>query len=114
EEAADVRVVQRRDRARLALEALVERTVNGLDGDDAIEPRVARLPHFAHAAGADRGQDLVRSDPRTDLEWQEETWIIGDTRVRDYSRPLPHDSRRQEHTRPHSPDTVLRAGDADG
>src|SRR5262249_12695699 len=33
------------------------------DRDDAIQPRVARLVDFAHAAFADGGQDLVRAEP---------------------------------------------------
>jgi len=65
---ADVRMAQRGNDARLALEALAElRIVGGvrrqnLDCDPPIEPRVARLVHLAHAAGADRRQNLVRAE----------------------------------------------------
>ena len=50
---------------RLTLEALVERRQAFLDGDDAIEAGIARLVDFAHAAGADRLDDLVRTEPGT-------------------------------------------------
>src|SRR5437764_13331973 len=65
---ADVRMRQLRDRARLAVEALAQLRVGGehigqdLDGDDAIEPRVAGAIDFAHAAGAERCEDLVGSE----------------------------------------------------
>ena len=52
-ELADVRMIQRRHGARFALEAFGELLLGDLDGDDAVEPRVARLPHLAHAARAD-------------------------------------------------------------
>ena len=57
-ERADVRMIERRDRARLALEALAqlrvgrERRRQDLDRDRAVEPRVAGAVDFAHAAGA--------------------------------------------------------------
>lgn len=65
EETADVRVRERRDRSRLALETLpssfVEREMRrkDLDRDGAIEACVDRAVDFAHAAGADRRNDLV-------------------------------------------------------
>src|SRR5207237_706204 len=64
---ADMRMAQRRNRAGLALEALAHlgpsRRVLGqhLDGDDAVEPRIARLIDLAHAARAQRTQNLVRA-----------------------------------------------------
>ncbi len=60
-------MVQRGDRARLALEALAESADawSYLDRDRAIEPRVARLVDLAHATGADRREDLVGAEPRT-------------------------------------------------
>ena len=69
EQRADVRMVERRDGPRLALEAGahlgVGRQVLGqhLDRDVAPEARVARAVHLAHAAGAERGDDLVGSEP---------------------------------------------------
>ena len=62
----DVRMVERRGRARLLLEALTAAGVGGqglgqhLDRDLAPEPRVPRPIHLAHAAGAERREDLVR------------------------------------------------------
>jgi len=60
----DVRVRQRGDPPRLALEPRqpvgVRREDLGqhLHGDAAAQPQVARLVHFAHAAGANRAEDL--------------------------------------------------------
>src|SRR5262249_55563271 len=59
---ANVRVVERGERLGLALEALAERAFDGLDGDGAIEARVARLVDLAHAALADGGKYLVWSE----------------------------------------------------
>jgi hypothetical protein len=39
-----------------------------LDGDIAMEPRVAGAEDFAHATRADRSDDLERADPRS---WSE-------------------------------------------
>ena len=66
----DARVRQRGDRARLGLEPPphlgIGRDVrrHHLDGDVAIEPRVARAIHLAHAAGADGFEDLVLREAR--------------------------------------------------
>ena len=54
-----MRMVQGGDGARFLLEPLAVRPVQNLDGDDAIQPRVARLLHLAHAACTDRREDLV-------------------------------------------------------
>ena len=67
-EDADVRVVQRRNCARLAVEPEAQRFVvavfnrERLDGDGAIEPRVDGLVDLAHAARPDGGHDLVRTE----------------------------------------------------
>jgi hypothetical protein len=72
EERADVRVAQRRDRLRLALEPRAPLLVLGelarqhLDRHAPIEPRVFGAPHLAHAAGTDRSDELVGSKTRTD------------------------------------------------
>jgi hypothetical protein len=64
----DRRVVQRRGRARLLLEAadavriLGERVGEELDRDRAAQTRIDRTVHLAHAAGADDAGDLVRTD----------------------------------------------------
>ena len=69
-ERADVRMLEARDVPRFALEPLAparhRRPDAGrqhLDGDEAIEPRVARLVDLAHAAFADEGEDLVGTEP---------------------------------------------------
>ena len=67
-ERADVRVSEGRDRARFALESLAELRVGGkdarenLDGDGAVESRVAGPVDLAHAAGAERRHDFVRAE----------------------------------------------------
>ena len=67
----DVRMRERGHRAGLALEARERVRVGGhgrrhdLDGDVAFEPRVARPVDLAHAAGADGGQNLVRTETGT-------------------------------------------------
>ena len=60
------------DRPRLALEALAQRRDRGdsaagstLIATVAIEPRVARAIHLAHAARAERREDLVGAETRT-------------------------------------------------
>ena len=64
----DVRMIQRRERLRFALEAgqaigiSRERVGQDLDRDVAIQLRVARAIHLAHAAGADRRGDLVGAE----------------------------------------------------
>ena len=71
---ADVRIVQRGNRARFLLEALPrfrigrERAGEHLDGDRAIEPGVARAVDLAHAARAERGDDFVRTETRACFE----------------------------------------------
>src|SRR5437016_3975825 len=52
-------MVQRGHGASFALEAFGELQLGGLDGDDAIQPRIAGLVHLSHASGADLRNDLV-------------------------------------------------------
>ena len=59
---ADVGMVQRRDGFGFALEAFAELRGGNFDGDVAIQPWIVRLPHFAHAALADRRKDFVGSE----------------------------------------------------
>ena len=47
---------------RQAFHVAGDRLWQDLDGDLSIQPGIARAIHFAHAAGADRGEDLVRAD----------------------------------------------------
>ena len=68
-EHADVRVVQRPDRPRFAVEPLAQLRVVGedrredLDGDRAVEPGVAGPVHLSHPAGPDWGNYLGRAQP---------------------------------------------------
>ena len=66
-ERADVRVIERRDRSRFALEALVEPLPSDLDRDGAAEPRVPGAKHLAHAAAPQRRLEFVRSEPRAGI-----------------------------------------------
>ena len=74
---ADVRVVERRDRARLALEALPQlgtgRQVLGkhLHGHGALETGVPRFVDFSHPARGDGSDDLVGSELTTGLDRHE-------------------------------------------
>ena len=69
----DVRVIERREQLRLAAEAGEAIGIPGehlgqeLESDVAREPRVPRPPHLAHPAGADRGRELVGTEPGADL-----------------------------------------------
>jgi hypothetical protein len=63
-----MRVLQRRDRLRLAIEALLRRRVvrplgrQHFDRDDAIEARVAGFVDLAHAARAEGAENLVGAE----------------------------------------------------
>ena len=78
----DVGMVERRQHLRFALEprepfGIVRRTVRqDLDGDVAIELRVAGAVDLAHAARADRRDDFVRAKPRSDGQRHE---IVADS-----------------------------------
>ena len=54
-------MIQRRHGSRLALEAIAEPLGRDLDGHVAAHARIAGAVDLAHAAGAERRQDLVRS-----------------------------------------------------
>ncbi len=66
----DVRVVERSEHLRLALEARQALRVGSkevgqdLDRDLAVQARVARSIHLTHAARAQRADDFVGADPR--------------------------------------------------
>ncbi len=66
----DVRMVERRDRARLAFEPPQPVAVGreggrqDLDRDAAPEPRIARTIDLAHPAGAEQADDFIRSEMR--------------------------------------------------
>jgi len=69
-----VRVGEGRDGAGLALEARATFRVGAqfsgedLDGDRALEARVAGLVDLAHSAGADQPDDFVGTEPRARRE----------------------------------------------
>jgi DNA invertase Pin-like site-specific DNA recombinase len=65
---ADVRMIQRRDCARLAVEASTEFLMRDLDGDGPAEAGVAGLVDRAHAAFANLAENLVRAEPATGLD----------------------------------------------
>ncbi len=54
-------MIQGRDGARLALDAVCETLGGNLDRHIAVRAGVARLVHLAHAAGADQLQDFIRA-----------------------------------------------------
>ena len=72
-QAADVRVIERGDRLGLAREARAELRVTRqlrrehLHRDLAVQARIARLIHLAHASGTDQGEDFVGAEPCTRL-----------------------------------------------
>jgi hypothetical protein len=68
-------MVERRDRARLTLEPVAEGDCGNLDGDIAVQPRVRRTVHLAHATFTDAFDDLVRSEGRP---WCKGHWIVRD------------------------------------
>ena len=67
-ELADVRVIERRNGARFALEAVAEFGGRLLDGDEPVQPRVTRFVHRAHSASPERFEDVVRAEPRAGLQ----------------------------------------------
>ena len=67
-ELADVRMIQRGHRARFALEPFRKLLAGNLDGDRAVEARVARLVHFPHAARANEREDLIGTELRAGRE----------------------------------------------
>jgi hypothetical protein len=81
----DVRVVQRRQQVRLALETseavrvVGEQVWQDLYGDLAPEPHVTRPVDFSHASCAEGGQDLVRPEARTGRDGHD--GAVGDSTV---------------------------------
>jgi hypothetical protein len=71
----DVRVVERRGRACLTLEACESTGVAGelrrkhFDGDVTPQLHMARAMYLAHAPRTDRAEDLVRTEPRSRNEY---------------------------------------------
>ena len=73
---ADVRMIERGDCARFAVEALAELWIarelraENLDRDGSVEPRIARPINFAHPARAEGSLNLVRAESNAWLEKQ--------------------------------------------
>jgi hypothetical protein len=61
-ERVDIRMIQRRDQARLALEAFAKARGGNFDRHIAPEPRIVGAIHFAHSALADQREDLVGAE----------------------------------------------------
>src|SRR5215471_8850731 len=61
-EVADVGMIQGRNRARLAAEAVGEIRLREFDGDTPVETGVHRLPNFAHTTSPDTGQEFIRTE----------------------------------------------------
>ena len=97
----EVRVVQRRSRARLFLEALdplgvrSDRRGQHLEGDVASEPCVTGAIDLAHPAGSESGDDLERSQARARRKRHESGRILSateptsDERVKRADEPEP-------------------------
>jgi hypothetical protein len=68
---ADVRMIQRGNRAALTVEAhtclriVTQVAQDQLEGHRAVQPRVLRPIHCAHAAGAKLADDLIGAKPRS-------------------------------------------------
>ncbi len=65
---ADVRMIERRDRAGFGLEPFAEAVVRYLEGDYPIQAGVTGPVNLAHAARCNKRQNLVRSEASADLQ----------------------------------------------
>src|SRR6516165_3804327 len=65
---ADMRMIQRGNRTRFLLESSRVLGLQPLNRDDAVQPRVVRLPDLTHAARPEGRQNLVRPKLITDSE----------------------------------------------
>jgi hypothetical protein len=61
-EAADVGVIQHRDCADLALEAVAEALRGDFDGHFTTHPRISSAVHFSHTARADGREDFIGAE----------------------------------------------------
>src|SRR6185436_10030976 len=75
-QSTNIRMIQTRDRLRLALEPVAEPLAGNFDGDGASQTRVAGAIHLSHASGAQRSLDLVRSETRSSGELHRITTIL--------------------------------------
>ena len=82
-DAADVRMIEGGQQLRFAPETgdtigiAREDIGKQLDRHVAIEPGIATAIYLPHAAGADRRDDLVRSQASADLQWQRRVSDVG-------------------------------------
>src|SRR6516164_8999219 len=67
---ADMRMIQRGNRTRFLLESSRVLGLQPLNRDDAVQPRVARLPDLTHAARPERRQNFVRPNVPVQLEME--------------------------------------------
>src|ERR1017187_5012163 len=69
EDGHDIGMAEGGDGARFPLEpARVLPQVHYLDGDRTVQPRILRAIHLAHATGAEKTGDPIRSEDRTGAE----------------------------------------------
>jgi hypothetical protein len=72
-------MIQRRDRASLALESLGMLSLETLDRDDAIDSCVAGLPYLAHPARAEGNDQLVGAGRSAGSPSDHDDAILADT-----------------------------------
>src|SRR6185295_17961431 len=119
---AEVRMVERRGGLGLADEAplllLGSAALRGeeLQGDEPVEPQVARLVHDAHAPAAEALEDLVVRDGAADQEpltssWK--SWSLWSLAEAGPSGPIPPllRTQRRRAAAPHSPGPSLPEGE---
>ena len=104
-ERADVRVIERGNRARLAVEARFGLRIADVGGrrnlvrDVAVEARVFRAIHLAHSAFAQFGHDLIRTeglaDHRRGLGWRRDLAIAATEGRVQRRRGRPRQSARR-------------------
>jgi hypothetical protein len=61
-------MIDGRDHARFAVEALAEILARYFDGDCAIQPGIARPVYLTHTSGADRSENFVGAEMGTGKE----------------------------------------------
>ena len=61
-QSADVRMMQRRHRARLTFKPLIERSLRNLDRNNAVQPRIPSLIDRTHPALANEREDFAGTE----------------------------------------------------
>src|SRR5215469_17704073 len=67
-QSADVRMIERRNSARFALESFTVRRTEDLDCDGSVQTSVSGFPDFSHPARTDGGKDLIGTKLVADSE----------------------------------------------